>query len=611
MTREQKRALIVILTAALLLLGAFFVPVYGWVRAVIFFIPYLIAGFPVLKDAALSLLRGQMMDENFLMSVASLGAFALGEYAEGVAVMLFSRVGALFESYAVGKSRASVAELMRLCPDRATVLRDGSWVCVSPDEVLIGESIRVLPGEKIPMDGIVTQGSSSLDTRSLTGEALPRDICEGDAVLSGCVNLSGVLVIRTEKSFEESTASRILTLVEDSSANRSRSETFVASFARGYTPIVVCVALGVGIIPPLFGGPWSVWLYRALEFLVVSCPCALVISIPLTYFGAIGGASRKGILIKGSDRFEILAKAHTVVLDKTGTLTEGVFAVSSVTGEDPEKVLEIAALCEQFSNHPISQSLRKEYGKPLPEDRVTDVTEMAGYGVSARIDGEKLYFVGNEKWMRRQGISPEDVHTVGTHVFVADEKSCLGVITIADRLRDNAPQAVASLRRLGVHRMVMLTGDEACSAEMAARECGLDSFKARLLPQDKVFSFRKIVAEADGPVVFVGDGMNDAPVLAEAHVGVAMGALGADAAIEAADVVLMRDDLSCLPKVISLAKKTHGIVLQNLVFSIGVKLVIMILCGMGVASMWHAVFADVGVSVAAILNAMRTLGGKN
>ena len=598
-----------IISSALLFAVAFFLPLWGWWRAVAFMVPYLLVGFPVLKNAVLSVFRGQMMDENFLMAIASVGAFVLGEYPEGVAVVLFYRVGELFESYAVGKSRASVSELMSLCPDEATVLRDGAWLTVSPEEISVGESVRVLPGEKIPLDGRVLEGNSSLDTRSLTGESVPRDVGVGDSILSGCVNLTGVLIFRAEKEFEESTASKILALVEDAAAHRSKSESFVTSFARYYTPIVIAVALLVGILPPLFGGDWATWIYRALEFLVVSCPCALVISVPLSYFGGIGGASRKGILVKGSDRLEALAKVDTVVFDKTGTLTEGVFEVTSVDAENLDFVLEIAALCEQFSNHPIARSLREGWGGDLSEDRVCEFEEIAGFGVSAKVDGI-LYFVGKEDWLLQKGYFLKPVQSPGTHIYVANETECLGVITISDRVKETAPQTVLALRSLGIRRIVMLTGDGRSSAEAVAGQIGIDEVRANLLPQDKVSALQEISTDAKGSVVFVGDGMNDAPVMTTADVGIAMGGIGSDAAIEASDIVLMQDDLSALPKAISLARKTHRIVMENMIFSIGIKILVMILCTMGVATMWHAVFADVGVSVIAILNAMRTLSRK-
>ncbi len=608
MTRKQKRTLIRIILSAVLLVGAFFLPLPGYWKALPFAVPYLIVGFPVLKNAFLSILHGQITDENFLMAIASLGAFLLGEYPEGVAVMLFSQVGELFESYAVGKSRDSVAELMELCPDIATVFREGEWVSVFPEEVQIGERVRVLAGEKIPLDGTVIAGASALDTRSLTGESLPRDVSVGDEVLSGCVNLSGVLELRTEKAFEESTASRILALVEDASAHRAKSESFVSSFARWYTPMVLIVALLLAVLPPLFLGDWSVWIYRALEFLVVSCPCALVISVPLSYFGGIGGASRKGVLVKGSDLLEALAKAEIMVFDKTGTLTEGIFAVSSVEGENPEKILEIAALCEQFSNHPIAKSLGEAYPGVLSENRVDRVEEIAGFGISATVDGTP-YYVGNGKGLEDKMPLPTP-SVPGTHIYVADERACLGVITVSDKLKENAPKALENLKKSGLRRTVMLTGDSAPVAAAVAREAGVDSYKAQLLPQDKVAALEELKAASQGTVVFVGDGMNDAPVLTAAHVGIAMGGIGSDAAIEAADVVLMQDDLSALPKALSLARKTHRIVLQNIIFSIAVKVLVMVLCALGFATMWHAVFADVGVSVIAILNAMRTLSKK-
>lgn len=598
-----------ILLSAFSFAVAWVLPLSGMWRAVAFMVPYLLVGFPVLKNAVLSVFRGQMMDENFLMAIASVGAFVLGEYPEGVAVVLFYRVGELFESYAVGKSRASVSELMSLCPDTVTVLRDGEWIVVAPEEIAVGESVRVLPGEKIPLDGTVLEGNSSLDTRSLTGESVPRDVGVGDSMLSGCVNLTGVLIFRAEKEFEESAASKILALVEDSAAHRSKSESFVTSFARWYTPIVIAVAVLVGILPPLFGEDWATWIYRALEFLVVSCPCALVISVPLSYFGGIGGASRKGILVKGSDRLESLAKADTVIFDKTGTLTEGVFEVSSVEAENPDHILEIAALCEQFSNHPIARSLREGWGGSLSEDRVTDFEEIAGSGVSAKVDGVS-YFVGKEAWLLQKGYSLKSVQAPGTHVYVANETECLGVITISDRLKENAVQTVSALRNLGVRRVIMLTGDGISAAQDVARQSGIDEVRANLLPQDKVTALKEISADARGAVVFVGDGMNDAPVMIAADVGIAMGGIGSDAAIEASDVVLIQDNLSALPKALSLAQKTHRIVMENMIFSIAVKILVMILCTVGFANMWHAVFADVGVSVIAILNAMRTLSKK-
>ena len=611
MTRRQKRDLTRVLAAGALFAVALFLPLSGWMQGVCFALPYLVVGYPVLRKSVLSLLRGEWMNEAFLMTVASLGAFFLGEYAEGVAVMLFSAVGELFESYAVGKSRNSVTELMSLCPDRATVLREGEWVSLSPEEVGVGETVRVLSGEKIPLDGTVLKGRSSLDTRSLTGESLPRDVEEGDAVFSGCVNLSGVLELRVEKPFEESTASRILALVEDATSHRTKTETFVASFARWYTPLVIALALLVGTVPPLIFGEWSVWIYRALEFLVVSCPCALVISVPLTYFGAIGGASRRGILVKGSDRLDALAKVRSLVFDKTGTLTKGVFEVVSAEGENPKEILLIAALCEQYSNHPIALSLRNAWGEDLPNRTVSDLTERAGLGVSASVDGV-TYFVGNEAWMRCQGLTPYPTDAVGTRVFVGNEQACLGVITLADRVKENAADAIASLRRLGIRRMTVLSGDRKESVERVAEALELDGFSAELLPEHKVEEFRALAsASSEEIVAFVGDGMNDAPVLAAAPLGIAMGGIGSDAAIEAADVVLMRDDLSALPVALSLARKARRIVLQNLVFAIGVKILVLVLCTMGFADMWYAVFADVGVSVLAILNAMRTLSKKN
>ncbi len=600
--------LVLILITLALFFTAMLLPLDGYWRLFAFAAPYLLIGFPVLKRAATSLVGGQMLDENFLMAVASLGAFVLGEYPEGVAVMLFSQIGALFESYAVGKSRDSVSQLMSLCPEEATVLREGEWQTVFPEEVQVGESVRVLPGEKVPLDGCIIEGSSSLDTRSLTGESLPRDVSVGDAVFSGCVNLNGVLVLRVEKEAEQSTASKILALVEEATARRSQSESFVTSFARWYTPFVLGIALLVAILPPVFGGDWSQWIYRGLEFLVVSCPCALVISVPLAYFGGIGGASRKGILVKGSDCLEQLAKVDAVVFDKTGTLTEGVFEVSSVQGDDPDRILEIAALCEQFSNHPIARSIRQGFGKEVAEDRVTEVCEVPGCGISAKVDGV-LYFVGNQGWMKKKGFQPVSADIPGTQIYVADETRLLGSILISDKIKKNASQTVSDLKKAGISRVAMLTGDEESVASLVGKQVGISHVKANLLPQDKVTALEEI-RSAGGPAAFVGDGMNDAPVLAVADVGIAMGGLGSDAAIEAADVVLMQDDLSCLSNAVFLARKTHRIVLENIIFSIAVKLVVMVLCACGFATMWHAVFADVGVSVIAILNAMRTLSKK-
>ncbi len=609
MNKKQRKTIALLSVSVVLLVVAYFLPLAGPWKGIPFAIPYLLLGIPVWKRGVFSVFRGQMMDENFLMAVASVGAFLLGEYGEGVAVILFYRVGELFESYAVDKSRDSVSRLMNLCPEEATVLREGAWQTVFPEEIAVGELIRVLPGEKIPLDGTITEGASSLDTRSLTGESLPKDVTVGDLVFSGCVNLTGVLVLRAEKEFGESTASKILALVEDASAHRSRSESFVSSFARWYTPLVIVMGLVVGVGVPIFFGNWEVWVYRALEFLVVSCPCALVISVPLTYFGAIGGASRKGILIKGSDRMEALAKAHTVVFDKTGTLTRGVFEVCGIEGEHPETILQIAAHCEQFSNHPIARSLRDAWGKELSEERISSFQETAGFGVSAKLDGIQ-YYVGNHRWMENLGYASKSIQTPGTHIYVANDRECLGVITIADRLKDRAAESVSALRSMGIRRIFMLTGDQTSSAEAIARQGGMDGFLANLLPHQKVSALQSLTKSSGESLVFVGDGMNDAPVLAAADVGVAMGGIGADAAIEAADVVLMHDDLSALPKALALARKTHRIVWQNVIFSIAVKVLVLILCTLGIATMWHAVFADVGVSVIAILNAMRTLSNR-
>lgn len=606
MNKNQKHMLVSIAASGVLFLLALFLPLEGIARAAVFAAAYLTVGFPVLKKAGVGLIHGQWMDENFLMAIASLGAFCLGEYAEGVAVMLFSRAGELFESYAVGKSRDSISALMQLCPDTACVFRGGEWQTVSPEEVSVGETIRVLPGERVPLDGVVSEGHGTLDTKALTGEPAPREVSAGDGVYSGCVNLSGMLELKVTKEFGESTAAKILELVEHSSEGKAPSENFVKTFAKFYTPVVIGLAAAVALIPSLITGEWSVWISRALSFLVVSCPCALVISVPLSYFGGIGGASRQGILIKGSQYLEALAKANTFIFDKTGTLTEGAFEVLSISGDDPDHILEIAALCEQFSHHPIALSLLRAYGKVPSAERVSDYAEQAGYGCQASVDGEQ-YFVGNAKWMVAHGLNVPSSEKAGTLVYVADKSRIFGSVTIGDRVRPEAEEALLALRRNGIRTEIMLTGDSESAAAPVAKRLGIDQLHAGLLPGEKAEQVQCILSQKTGNVVFVGDGMNDAPVLAAADVGIAMGAIGSDAAIEAADLVLMHDDLNKLPAALKIARKTHRIVLENILFAIGIKVLVLILCAVGSASMWHAVFADVGVSVLAILNAMRTL----
>lgn len=580
----------------------------------LYLIPYLILGRGVLWKAVRNIKNGQVFDENFLMAIATLGAFGCGEYAEAVAVMLFYQVGELFESVAVGRSRKSISDLMDIRPDSANVERDGKLVEVDPEDVQVGEIIVVKPGERIPLDGVVEEGVSALDTAALTGESLPRDVLKGDAVISGCVNLSGLLHIRVTKLFEQSTVAKILDLVENSSSKKAKAEHFITKFARYYTPGVVFAALVLAILPPLFVGQWSMWFQRALIFLVVSCPCALVISIPLSFFGGIGGASKQGILVKGSNYLEALAQAGIVVFDKTGTLTQGNFTVTEVEpkGISKEELLELAALAEHWSDHPISQSIRKAYGQTVDGERVSNAKEIAGQGIQALVDG-KTILAGNQKLMNRAKIpvlQPEGL--LGTVVHVAVDGAYAGYLVISDQIKPGAAQAIRELKQAGVRQTVMLTGDAKAVGQAVAAQLGLDQVHAELLPDQKVEQVERLLS-AKTPkerLVFVGDGMNDAPVLSRSDVGVAMGALGSDAAIEAADIVLMDDKIEKLPQAIRLARKTLRIVRQNIVFALGIKFLVLLLTVFGYSNMWMAVFADVGVSVLAILNASRMLKAK-
>lgn len=610
MSRKQKKNLYRIIAAAVLLVVCALLPLKGWARFACFLVPYLFIGYDVLWDAVSSIFRGQLFDENFLMAFATVGAFAIGQYPEAVFVMLFYQIGALFESIAVGRSRKSISGLMDIRPDYANIEENGELRQADPDEVSVGTVIVVKPGEKVPIDGVVLEGSSSLNTTALTGESLPRDVSAGDAVVSGCINLSGLLRIRTTKAFGESTVSKILELVENSAASKSRSENFITRFAHWYTPIVVGAAVLLGVIPPLFVGNWSSWIHRALIFLVVSCPCALVISVPLTFFGGIGGASKKGILVKGSNYMDALTHAETVVFDKTGTLTKGSFTVTAVhpSGCTEAELLETAALAEAYSDHPISQSLREAYGKPVDKSRVSGAGEQAGHGVGALVDGKKV-LAGNAALMTAAGVVPAETDEVGTVVHVARDGQYLGCIVISDEVKDGAADAIRELKALGVRRTVMLTGDRREVGEKVAAELGIGEVFAELLPGDKVKKVEELLGQTSpkGKLVFVGDGINDAPVLTRADIGVAMGALGSDAAIEAADIVLMDDKPQKIALALRIARRTRKIVTQNIVFALAVKFAVLVLAAIGVANMWEAAFADVGVCVIAVLNAMRAL----
>ena len=612
--------LIRIIIAAVLIVVFSLLPAEGYLRFVLFMIPYLVIGYDILKKAFKGILNKQVFDENFLMAVATVGAILLGDYSEGVAVMLFYQIGELFQSYAVGKSRRNISELMDIRPDYANIEKDGALEQVDPDEVEIGTIIVVQPGEKVPIDGVITEGTSTLNTSALTGESLPRDAKAGDEVISGCINMTGLLKIRTTKEFGESTVSKILELVENSSSRKSRSENFISKFAKYYTPAVCYGALALAFIPPIVllimgkSAMWGDWIYRALTFLVISCPCALVISIPLSFFAGIGGASNQGILVKGSNYLETLAQTKYVVFDKTGTMTQGVFEVSGIHHNKmpDEKLLEYAALAECSSSHPISKSLQKAYGKPIDRNRVTDIEEISGNGVIAKVDGISVA-AGNTKLMNRLGIAYQDCHHVGTVVHIAIDGKYAGHILISDIIKPHAKEAIAELKKAGISKTVMLTGDSKRVADQVAEELGIQEVYSELLPADKVSRVEELLNQKSekAKLAFVGDGINDAPVLSRADIGIAMGALGSDAAIEAADIVLMDDDPLKISKAIKIARKCIRIVYENIYFAIGIKILCLILGALGIANMWVAIFADVGVMILAVLNAIRTLFVKN
>ena len=622
MTKKQKKMLLRIIIAAVMLAALYFLPVTGWLRLGLYLVTYLVIGYDILKKAGQGIANGRVFDENFLMAVATVGAFALaiyeksGDYNEAIAVMLFYQVGELFQSYAVGKSRKNISALMDIRPDYANIEQDGKLVQVDPDEVAVGTVIVVQPGEKAPIDGVVVEGSSTLNTSALTGESLPRDVHEGDEIISGCINMTGVLKIRTTKAFGESTVSKILELVENSSSRKSRSEDFIAKFARIYTPVVCYSALALAVLPPVIrlvggmDGQWEQWIYRALTFLVTSCPCALVVSIPLSFFAGIGGASHEGILIKGSNYLETLSQVRTVVFDKTGTLTRGVFEVTAVhhSDMDEQKLLEYAALAECASSHPISKSLQRAYGKAIDRSRVTDIQELSGHGVTAVVDGHPVA-AGNSKLMEQLGIPYHDCHSVGTIIHMAVDGQYAGHIVISDVVKPHAREAVEALHKAGVEKTVMLTGDAKKVADAVAAELGVDEVHSELLPGDKVDKVESLLAQQSGKakLAFVGDGVNDAPVLGRADIGIAMGAMGSDAAIEAADIVLMDDEPMQIAKAIRISRKCIGIVYENIVFALAVKFACLVLVAIGLADMWAAIFADVGVMVLAVLNAIRAL----
>ena len=621
MNKKQKKVFTRIIVAAVLMVVLSLLPIDGWLKFVLFMIPYLVIGHDILLKAWKGILNRQVFDENFLMAVATIGAILLGDYKEGVAVMLFYQIGELFQSYAVGKSRRNISELMDIRPDYANIEKeDGTLEQVDPDEVEIGSVIVVQPGEKVPIDGVIEEGRTSLNTSALTGESLPREAGVGDEVISGCINMSGVLKIRTTKEFGESTVSKILDMVENASSKKSRSENFISKFAKYYTPAVCYGALALAILPPLvrllFLGmtpEWGDWVMRALTFLVISCPCALVISIPLSFFAGIGGASNAGVLVKGSNYLETLSETKYVVFDKTGTMTQGVFEVSGVhhSSMDTEKLLEYAALAECHSSHPISKSLKKAYGKPLDPSRVTDVEEISGNGVTAKVDGVRVA-AGNSKLMEKLGVDCMECHSVGTVVHMAVNGKYAGHILISDQIKPHAKEAIAALKKCGVKKTIMLTGDRREAARQVAEELGIDEVHSELLPGDKVAQVEKLLDEKGEKekLAFVGDGINDAPVLSRADIGIAMGALGSDAAIEAADIVLMDDDPLKISKAIRISRKCLRIVYENIYFAIGVKVVCLTLGALGIANMWAAIFADVGVMIIAVLNAIRALNVK-
>ena len=611
MTKKQKRMLIRILASGVLFVGAVLLPLSGWAELAVFLVPYAVIGWDVLWRAVRNIAHGQVFDENFLMALATIGALAIGEYPEAVFVMLFYQVGEWFQSYAVNRSRTSIAALMDIRPDYANIEVDGQLQQVDPEEVSVGDAIVIKAGERIPLDGVVLEGTSTLDTAALTGESLPRQVQPGDDVVSGCVNLSGLLKVQVTKAFEESTVSKILDLVENASSKKAKAEHFITRFARYYTPIVVLAAVALALLPPIFTQvSWLDSIQRALNFLVVSCPCALVISVPLSFFGGIGGASRAGILVKGGNYLEVLAKTEIVVFDKTGTLTQGVFNVTAIHPDhcDQSQLLELAALAEASSDHPISRSLLEAWGQLPDRSRVTQAEELSGRGVRAMVDG-KVICAGNDKLMDEIGVTWHPCHHVGTTVHVAADGVYLGHIVISDQVKPDAQQAITALKAAGVRKTVMLTGDAKPVGEAVAAQLGLDEVHTQLLPTDKVDRVEGLLKEVSpkGALAFVGDGINDAPVLSRADVGIAMGALGSDAAIEAADIVLMDDKPSKLAQAIAIARRTLAIVRQNIVFALGVKLLVLVLSALGLANLWEAVFADVGVSVIAILNAMRAM----
>ena len=623
MNKKQKKMLTRIVIAAAMLIALHFLPVTGLVRLALYLAAYLVIGYDILRKAWKGILNGRVFDENFLMAIATVGAFALaiyeksGDYTEAISVMLFYQIGELFQSYAVGRSRKNISELMDIRPDYANIERDGRLEKVDPDEVEIGSTIIVQPGEKVPIDGVVLTGASSLNTSALTGESLPRDVKAGDEIISGCINMTGVLTIQTTKEFGESTVSKILELVEDSSSHKSRSEDFIAKFARVYTPAVCYGALALAVLPPLvrmlfmgLSAQWGEWIYRALTFLVISCPCALVISIPLSFFAGIGGASKEGILIKGSNYLETLSEVKTVVFDKTGTLTQGVFEVTGVHHNkmEEERLLEYAALAECASSHPISKSLQKAYGREIDRDRVSDIQELSGKGICAKVDGHDVA-AGNTKLMALLGVEYRDCHRVGTIIHMAIDGEYAGHIVISDVVKPTAKEAIAALKHAGVEKTVMLTGDAKRVADQVASELGVDRVCSELLPADKVKKVEELLADkgSKDKLAFVGDGINDAPVLTRADIGIAMGAMGSDAAIEAADVVLMDDDPMKIAKAIKISRKCIGIVYQNIIFALVVKFGCLALGALGIANMWAAIFADVGVMILAVLNAIRAL----
>ncbi|MDO4523036.1 MAG: heavy metal translocating P-type ATPase [Eubacteriales bacterium] len=623
MNKKQKKMLVRILIASALLIALYFAPFTGWLRFILYLVPYFIIGYDILIKAFKGIKNRQIFDESFLMAVATIGAIALalydrsGDYTEAIAVMLFYQIGEWFQSYAVGKSRRNISELMDIRPDYANVDRDGQLEKVDPDEVEIGSIIVVQPGEKVPLDGVIVEGTSSLNTSALTGESIPRDANVGDEIISGCINLTGVLKIRTTKEFWDSTVSKILDLVENASSRKSKSENFITKFARVYTPAVCYAALALAILPPIvrmtaMGVPaeWGTWIYRALTFLVISCPCALVISIPLSFFAGIGGASNAGVLVKGSNYLEALAQTKLVVFDKTGTLTKGVFEVSGIhhNAIENEKLLEYAALAESASSHPISKSLQRAYGKAIDRSRVSDIQEISGNGITAMVDDTSVA-IGNDKLMKSMGVQHIDCHHVGTIIHIALNGAYAGHIVISDIVKENSKEAIRSLKRSGIHKTIMLTGDAKKVAEQVAGELGVDEVYSELLPGDKVEKVEALLKQKseNEMLAFVGDGINDAPVLRRADIGIAMGAMGSDAAIEAADVVLMDDDPAQIAKAIRISRKCLRIVYENIVFAIGIKLLCLLLGALGIANMWLAIFADVGVMIIAVLNAIRAL----